>query len=471
MIQYDIIFVYCLYISEITGINMLYNKILESIYYFAGKTTRYDAWIKYQNLIKNQWLPLGELEKLHWKKLKAILAYSYNNIPFYKNKFDAVNLKPGDINESKDLLLIPVTTKEELLKETHPLNPNLSGKDLEWIQTSGTTGNPLNWPFDTESYNTKYAIFLRDYSFMNWKLGDKIASLWWPSHSSYNNESFSRIKKLVYLLAHRRRLYSPITKNSTGINLKTATDIYNDLKCHPPAVFETSTENLLFISIFMEENNLPPLKIKNIAAIGLITENLRKRFAKYFQGEIFNRYGPHEMEGIAHECSHHQGLHLSIDSYYLECLKEDGKSAEPDKCGEFVITDLDNYTQPFIRYKIGDSGSISSKQCPCGRGLPLINYLEGRSKDFIINENSKNLSPREITIFFENYPEIKYFQLIQKNFLKFQLFLIPKNEVYSGEEKLRSGLKDLLGNSADIEIHYTKYIPAEQSGKFRWVKK
>ncbi|MDD5773551.1 MAG: hypothetical protein PHX78_08830 [bacterium] len=448
---------------------MLYNKILESIYYLAGKTTKYDAWIKYQALMKNQWLPREELKKLQWQKLKAILTYSYENIPFYKNKFDSASLIPYDINNPKDLLHIPITTKEELLKETHPLNPKLSANNLEWVKTSGTTGTPLNWPFNIASYNTKYALLLRDYSFTDWKLGNKTASLWWPGHSSYNGESFTEIKKLVYFFAHRRKLFSPITKDSTGINEPLTNTIYNNLKCSPPSVFETSPENLLFLCYFMEDNALQPLKIKTVVVSGIITENMRNKFQKWFQGEIFNTYGPHEMEGIANDCSHHQGLHLSSDSYYLECLNEN-EPCLPNETGKFILTDLDNYTQPFIRYEIGDCGSYSEKQCPCGRGLPLINYIEGRSKDFIINQNSQKISPRTIIKFFGNYPEIKFFQLIQKDLLKFQLFLIKKNEVYLNIEMIKTDLKNILGNSADIETLFTQAIPAEPSGKFRWVK-
>ncbi|MFH1287897.1 MAG: hypothetical protein ABII25_04280 [bacterium] len=448
---------------------MLYNKLLESIYYLTGKTTKYDAWIRYQTLMKNQRLPREELKKLQWKKLKAILAYSYNNIPFYRDKFDSAELTPDNIKQPKDMSLIPITTKEDLLNARQPLNPKLSAGKLEWIKTSGTTGTPLNWPFDISSYNAKYALFLRGYSFMDWNLGDRTASLWWHAHSSYHRESFSGIKKTAYFFAHRRKLFPPITKNSTDVNKRLSNDIYNALKCRPPTVFETSTENLLFLSYFMEENGLPPLKLKNIVLAGLLTENLRERFEKYFQGKIFNRYGPHEMEGIAHECSHHQGLHLSSDSYYLECLNGN-KTCLPDETGEFILTDLDNYTQPFIRYKIGDSGSFSSKECPCGRGLPLINYLEGRSEDFLTNERKVEISPAAILKFFGNYPEIKFFQLIQKKLLKFHLFLVKKNEAYPDIEKIKSNLRDILGNSLDIEIKFTQSITAEPSGKFRWVK-
>ncbi|MEW6087751.1 MAG: hypothetical protein AB1498_05550 [bacterium] len=448
----------------------VYNKIVESVYAFAGSVSKYDAWQKYKVLLKNQWLSREEIEKLQWKKLKAILDYSYRTVPFYKNKFDRAGIKPEDINTPADMLLIPITTKEELMEEKMPLNPDLKAEGLEWIKTSGTTGTPLNWPFDVKTYSIKYALFLRGLNYTGWQPGDKIASLWWHTHSSYGNESFSKIKKFAYFFGHRRVLFPPITRDSTDADPRLLKYIYDNLASSPPKVFETSTDSLLMFGYFMEENGLKPLKIENIISIGLLTDAIREKLKKYFQGEIFNRYGPHEMEGIGHDCSRHEGLHLSADSYYFECMRG-GKPAKPGECGNFVITDLDNYTQPFIRYKIGDRGSFSQKMCPCGRGLPLINYLEGRSADFVINETCRKISPRQILEFFGNYHEVKFFQLIQDGLIKFKLFLIVKNEVYLEADKIKQGLKRVLGNSADIEIIFTKSISAEPSGKFRWVKR
>src|SRR6185295_20378238 len=107
-----------------------------------------------------------------------------------------------------------------------------------------------------------------------------------------------------------------------------------------------------------------------------------------FQCGVFDKYGSREFSGIAYECEAHEGHHIVAENYIVEILK-DGVPAEPGELGEVVITDLNNFCMPLIRYRVGDLAVAmdNTKTCPCGRGLPRIGRIEGRTQAIIFGPN------------------------------------------------------------------------------------
>ena len=84
-------------------------------------------------------------------------------------------------------------------------------------------------------------------------------------------------------------------------------------------------------------------------------------------------------------------MHINAEHVYVECLKENGEPAAAGESGELIITDLDNYGMPFIRYRIGDVGMLSDRKCNCGRGLPIMETVGGRTFDIIVGTNGRHL--------------------------------------------------------------------------------
>ena len=129
------------------------------------------------------------------------------------------------------------------------------------------------------------------------------------------------------------------------------------------------------------------LKYKTNAIISageMIYDFQRSNIEKYFQTIVFNRYGCREVGHIASECLVHEGLHYDAERLIIEVVDDNGEICPANTVGNIVITDLNNYVFPLIRYKIGDLGSLSDeKNCKCGCTLPKINKIEGRSFDII----------------------------------------------------------------------------------------
>src|SRR5262249_4336617 len=106
-----------------------------------------------------------------------------------------------------------------------------------------------------------------------------------------------------------------------------------------------------------------------------------------FKCSVTNRYGCEEVSLIASECEEHNGLHVNADSVYTEVPAN----------GKLLVTDLTNRAMPLIRYQIGDVVVPSNRCCKCGRGLPLIERVEGREADYVVTPGGRLISGISLT--------------------------------------------------------------------------
>jgi len=169
-----------------------------------------------------------------------------------------------------------------------------------------------------------------------------------------------------------------------------------------------------------------------------------------------------------------QGLHLFIDHVFLEIIKQ-GTPAQPGEAGGIVVTDLDNYAMPFIRYRNDDVGAWSEKECPCGRNLPLLERIYGRTSDFVVDKNGvlypginlmRSLRPVAAN------GHIRQFQIIQPEKGRIDLLAVPGASVNQSADELllRDALKEEFSQAMDIRIYWVEDIPSEPSGKTRFIK-
>ena len=451
----------------------LYRLVIEAGYSVLGAVTPYKAWEYYNELLRNQYLPENQLRKLQWKKFIAIIKHAYENVPLYQKKFRDGGVSPDDIKEADDIRKIPFTTRQEL-SEAFPRATVANGlrtKDLTSIKTSGTTqGRPFRLYIDKRGLNRKYALLLRNYSFLNWHFGKKIMALWNQSHEDYLPPAErSLLKALIYKFVHRKEFLPPF-RESSRFSSEAGMDYYRRISTSKPHLLEADAFMLYHIGKFFVENNLTLNCIEAVSsATCSTTAPLRKKLGEMFNAPVFNNYGPHEMEGIACECSEHKGLHQSIDSYFIEFIKDDKPAAE-NELAELVLTDFDNFAMPFIRYKIGDLIKAGTCSCSCGRTLPLMNEIEGRATD-VLRSGKGVFTENCIQIFFGKFGLENQFQIVQHSEQRFSLKIISsKTLMPSLLNRIEREFRELLGDDINLTIEIKESIACEESGKFRPVK-
>jgi phenylacetate-CoA ligase len=199
-----------------------------------------------------------------------------------------------------------------------------------------------------------------------------------------------------------------------------------------------------------------------------LTPSMIRVIEEVFQAPVFIFYGSHEFNLIASQCPLGGELHVLDDSVLLEVL-DDGKRAGPGKSGQVVATALHSFSQPFIRYKLGDIATRGRDECSCGSPCSSIAKIEGRVLDRIILPNGRLLSPDRLFFVIEKKAKwIRQYQLNQSTRERVKVNLVARREPSPSELlNLRKALQDVVGEGIRVETRLVASIPVGPGGKLR----
>lgn len=433
---------------------------------------RDQRWKCYKFLKRSQYFTLENIEKLQFERLKRLLLYAYQNVPYYRKIFNKLKLKPGDIKTLSDLSKLPILTKETIRKNFKDLITTDKNVNKIPYQTGGSTGKPLEFFVTKECKDWGHAAQWRAFDWWDIKKGDKIAKFGGLSPRFRTNKTSNKLKDKL--------LSNTIFLNAYNFSEGEISVFINEWKKLKPKVVYTNSASAEIFARYLKSRN-----INNIQADIMVTQgeklldSQRKLFKETFKCNIYDFYGAREISGIAAECKEHTGYHISSENIVLEFIKNDSICA-PGELGNIIITDLHNYVFPLIRYGIEDLGIPSEESCSCGVNLPLMRSIEGRSNDMIILDNGQYLSPTNITTMLYCFP-IDQYQIIQRSKNKIEMRVVKGKEYTEETEELiklyfiRMVHDDWTidhisdDESIDIEIIYVDDIPVTDSGKFRYI--
>ena len=198
-------------------------------------------------------------------------------------------------------------------------------------------------------------------------------------------------------------------------------------------------------------------------------DDQRKIIEKIFNCRVANGYGGRDAGFIAHECSA-GSMHITAEDIVVEIIDSNGNVVSPGTPGEIVITHLATEDFPFIRYRTGDIGVLSEEICKCGRGLPLLSEIQGRTTDFIVAQDGKKMHGLALIYILRELRGLQEFKIIQEDLFRTRVLLNTTSDYIKGQDDIiRTKFKKRLGKDVFIEIEHVEKIPSEKSGKFRYV--
>ena len=412
-----------------------------------------------------QWMNRAELLRLQQEKLRLLLDHAYKNVPFYRSSFEQAGIKTDDFDDPQVLGKIPLLTKQDILANENALIArNSAGGRLIANSTSGSTGEALRFFTDMKSWACRRALMIRNQEWVGINLGDRQASLWGAAMD------IDKGKKMRGRLHNWINNMLPLSSYELGEN--TLRKYVDRLNLFCPKLLTSYPGPLTELAQFMIDRG--GLRVPSIHSIISSAETLftwqKEIIEEAFSRPVFNRYGCREFGDIAHECERREGLHINVDRMILEILDDNSLPVRPRQVGEIVITDLDNFGMPFIRYRIGDWASHSDHECSCGRGLPLLRSVEGRSLDVVRAPNGNALGGTFWTLLFRSRPGIIAFQVVQNEvngvIVKYVSDRPPKklDLAYFTEKTLRRCGKDFC-----VKYEQVEKIEKTVSGKNRIV--
>ncbi len=181
-----------------------------------------------------------------------------------------------------------------------------------------------------------------------------------------------------------------------------------------------------------------------------LAPNLRERVRADLSCEPFNSYGCAETGRLAAECPHHDGLHVNADHVIVECAKDE---AARDGAGAVIVTALDAFLMPFIRYRLGDFSEVLDGSCACGSAFPRIRAPLGREDDMAVLPSGKLLPAWQLWSLVYQIPQVDRFQFEQHAPDRFELRVVIRGDFSPEREaELRGRLLARIGEPARLEI-------------------
>lgn len=413
-------------------------------------------------LAEAQYFSPEKLKELQERRLTAVIRHAEKSSPWYQRLIEDAGLKGQAGISLEDLKRLPVTTKADIRDNTDQfISRDYKKEELNRAKTGGSTGVSLNLYFDERCQQWRNAAQMYADSLAGWKKGTRVAAIW-------GNPPVARTLKqrLRRYLLERQIFLDTMDLNPISMNA-----FVEQWRGYLPEVVFGHAHSIYLFAKYLVDESISDLRPKGVVATSMmLLDSEREVIEKAFSTKVTNRYGCEEVGLIAVECEHHNGMHINAPHIVLECLDGNDQPVAEGEPGKLVITDLNNYGMPTIRYRVEDVGVLTNRQCECGRTLPMLERLEGRVADFLKKPDGGqvagvSLVERTLT----KVPGVEQMQLVQERLHEIKINRVKgKDFTEQTDEALIQEFRQIFDQDVELSIIDVSRIPQEASGKYRF---
>ncbi len=389
-------------------------------------------------------------------KLRSLIAHCYENVGYYRDVMNREKIKPQDIQSAADLVKLPLLTKETIrTRQNELMASNIKQMAVSWSRTGGTTGEPMRTCRNVECGAWTSMCYERGLRWGGLGLDDPRIRLVGGSlgitKKSLIEQLGPKVRGDVFLPAFELRadtapiFLDKIRRSKCRFLIGYASAIYR-----LASLAKDMGQTIRFDAVFPTAELLLPEW----------EDTIRKVFACH----VLPYYGSGEVGSLGYSRPDSSGYFIPEEHAIIEVLQKDG-SMQLSGDGGFIITDLDNYAMPIIRYVNGDAGKVSES---CDRSSPFsrIERLDGRYNSLLLTDTGDLISGVIGTHVFRNIPSVRSYQIIQEAPLHVVINVVPEASYGLKDENL---IVDLfakhLGRKTRIVIQRVSHIEIPPSGK------
>jgi phenylacetate-CoA ligase len=398
-----------------------------------------------------------QLEKYQGTKLRQVVRYAYENVPFYRRLYDQERIDVEGIRIVEDLRRLPTITREDVRTNYDALQSRRRVRSKVQF-TSGTTISPLKIRVSNDAIKLNRASsLLRDH---------------W---AGYNGERAARfvgdqaITDCADTSLYRRSfVMNRYIYSSKCISVQTSRRILDSLRRNRVRVLQCYPSAGYILAKFLEryDEHLP------LKAVLYSSEPLhafeRELIEERFQCQAYGFYGQIEHAVTAAECEK-GNYHLAMLDGILEVVNN-GEWAEAGERGSTVVTSLANLAMPLIRYQLNDLTGYTGEDCCCGRRTPTIHPVESKADDLIITPSGRIVTPLAVTSLLKSARNVLEGQIVQGTIDSLTLRIVPLEDFSEeDEELLREMFTSTLGEDITIRVEKVSTIHGSAAGKKRRV--
>ena len=397
-----------------------------------------------------------QMRELQGKRLQKLVQYVYHNVPFYRNKMQAMNVSPEDIVTIDDIVKLPFTTKQDL-RDNYPygLQAAPASEIVRVHASSGTTGNPTIVGYTRKDLAVWSEVMTRCLTAYGLHRDDTVSV-------SYGYGLFTGGLGAHYGVENLGATVIPTSTGSTEKHIRLLKDLKISGICCTPSYALYLAETLEKLGVSKDEINL------RIGVFGAEpwTENMRKEIESRLGLKGYNIYGLSEImgPGVSYECQEQNGSHISEDHFFPEIINPETLDQLPyGEQGELVFTTLTKEGMPLLRYRTKDLCTLMEGQCACGRTLVRMSRIVGRSDDMLIVRGI-NVFPSQVESVILEMQEFEpqYMLIVDrvKNLDTLQVQVEVRKDYFSDDigsmlalkKKLADKLKSVISIAADVRL-------------------
>jgi phenylacetate-CoA ligase len=412
-------------------------------------------WLR--RLERTQWLPADRLRAYQADRLQALITYACERVPYYQELFSAHGLAPSTIKGPDDLHQVPPMTRALLREHFDRLCARPLPRRVQRMATGGSTGAPVTILVDMQRMGFTEGARLRAHRWFGLPPGVPEVVLW---ASPIEVRQQDRLRSLRDKLLNSR-LLSAFDLGEPALKRYAA---YIS-RVEPHKMYGYASALYLLARYAEAVGWRPPASLRAVFATAEpLFDFQRATIEAAFRCRVATEYGARDGGLIANECPA-RGLHIPIEGMHVEILGDRG-----DGVGEIVVTVLDSFAFPIIRYRTGDLGSLTEDVCPCGRTLPRLRAVEGRRTDFLVTPDGRCVHALAIIYPLRESPRLRQFRVVQDTVDHVTVMVVTEPSFSTVDEGLlRRRIGAALGDGVAIDVMRVEEIDPTPSGKFRYV--
>ena len=408
----------------------------------------------------NEQLDATAFQRLREQKLQRLLAHCLQHVPYYRETLQAAGGRDPHEITPDNLCSLPTLERHHLREQGQALQADGWASRLIRYSTGGSTGEPLVFHTDKHRESCLNAQKLRARSWFGVHPGASQVDFWGSPIE------LSRQNRLRH--AKDRWLLNQVVLSASNLTDVRIGEYIRFLRQFRPRLIYGYPTVIYRLARQIEEGHehlgdYRPALI--VCTSEMLMLPLRQGIEAVFQCPVANEYGSRDGGLVAHECPEGH-LHILGEQVIVEVDKPDDHGV-----GDLLVTNLDGYGMPFVRYRIGDRGALGDPvPCPCGLPLPRMGQLQGRANDFLVGRDGRLIHSSTANYILREIPALRQYQLRQAADHNFQLFMVVRRPLTADEHQhIETGLRTILNEPVEVTFHEQAQIAPEKSGKYRWV--
>ena len=441
----------------------MYTKLVSNIIFPLHEKIKGHNTIQiHEQMEQSQWLSSGELQALQFENLRKFLCDIAEHVPYYQNLFSGLNFDPANLESITDLQKLPFLDKPEIRANMEAMKA-LNATHLQRFNTGGSSGEPLIFYLGKNRVSHDVAAKRRATRWWGVDIGDPEIVIWGSPIELGSQDRIRLIRDKLF----RTELFSAFEMSNESLDT-----FIKNIKHKKPKMLFGYPSSLALIAEHAQKNS-SSLDSLGIKVVFVTSERLydyqREQIEKTFGCPVANGYGGRDAGFIAHQCPS-GSMHITSEDIVVEIIDAEGNVLPAGQSGEITVTHLATREFPFVRYRTGDIGVLSDEACACGRGLPVLKSIEGRTTDFVVAQDGTIVHGLALIYVLRDIHDVQSFKIIQESLDQIRVQLVVGAEYDTATEQLIiDTFRQRLGDSISVEFSYVADIPREKSGKYRYI--